>query len=127
MTAGGRVGHGPRRRHRAAGQHPVAGETVRASENCTIRLIVLKDGGSAAARQSVLEIFHNLGTTGDGIESFRIVALDVSPGAHRANQHRSPTEHRTEGRPTSTPDEPGNDEIPPDRSDRTGSREPPTS
>src|SRR3954471_17606766 len=40
-----------------------AGETVRASENCTIRLIVLKDGGSAAARQSVLEIFHKLGTT----------------------------------------------------------------
>ncbi|MEV1049759.1 DUF4265 domain-containing protein [Streptomyces sp. NPDC049887] len=29
-----------------------AGETVRASENCTIRLIVLKDDGSAAARQS---------------------------------------------------------------------------
>ncbi|MET8182922.1 DUF4265 domain-containing protein [Streptomyces sp. NPDC005336] len=40
-----------------------AGETVKASPNCTIRLIVLKDGGSAAARQSVLETF--LGTTGE--------------------------------------------------------------
>lgn len=57
-----------------------AGETVRASENCTIRLIVLKDGGSATARQSVLKIFHKLGTTGEGIERFRMVALDVPPG-----------------------------------------------
>lgn len=58
-----------------------AGETVRASENCTIRLIVLKDGGSADARQSVLEIFHKLGTTGEGIERYRMVALDVPPEA----------------------------------------------
>ncbi|MFF7772495.1 DUF4265 domain-containing protein [Streptomyces massasporeus] len=59
-----------------------AGETVRASENCTIRLIVLKDGGTAAARQSVLEIFHSLGTTGEGIEKYRMVALDVPPTAN---------------------------------------------
>ncbi|NEA59775.1 DUF4265 domain-containing protein [Streptomyces sp. SID13666] len=59
-----------------------AGETVRASENCTIRLIVLKDGGSAAARQSVLEIFHSLGTTREGIEKYRMVALDVPPTAN---------------------------------------------
>jgi hypothetical protein len=58
-----------------------AGETIRASDNCTIRLIVLKDDGSAAARQSVLEIFHRLGTTGEGIERFRMVALDVPPTA----------------------------------------------
>ncbi|MEV5283191.1 DUF4265 domain-containing protein [Streptomyces sp. NPDC052811] len=58
-----------------------AGETVRASENCTIRLIVLKDGGSAAAPQSVLEIFHRLGTTDEGVEQFRMVALDVPPNA----------------------------------------------
>lgn len=58
-----------------------AGETVRASRNCTIRLIVLKDGGSAAARQSVLDVFHRLGTTGEGIEQFRMVALDVPPDA----------------------------------------------
>ncbi|MFJ8694209.1 DUF4265 domain-containing protein [Streptomyces roseolilacinus] len=58
-----------------------AGEAVRASENCTIRLIVMKDGGSAAARQTVLEAFHRLGTTGEGIEQFRMVTLDVPPGA----------------------------------------------
>ncbi|MFG2598058.1 DUF4265 domain-containing protein [Streptomyces sp. NPDC048462] len=58
-----------------------AGKTVRASENCTIRLIVLKGDGSAAARQSVLRAFHKLGTTGEGIERFRMVALDVPPEA----------------------------------------------
>ncbi|MFE7168645.1 DUF4265 domain-containing protein [Streptomyces sp. NPDC057616] len=58
-----------------------AGETVEPSQNCTIRLIVLKDDGSAAARQSVLEAFHRLGTTGEGIEQFRMVALDVPPEA----------------------------------------------
>ncbi|MGA4841214.1 DUF4265 domain-containing protein [Streptomyces sp. G45] len=58
-----------------------AGETVRASENCTIRLIVTKDGGSAAARQTVLKAFHRLGTTGEGVEQFRMVALDVPPDA----------------------------------------------
>ncbi|MGW4685638.1 DUF4265 domain-containing protein [Streptomyces sp. NPDC004244] len=56
-----------------------AGETVRPSQNCTIRLIVLKGDGSAAARQSVLEVFHRLGTTGEGIERYRMVALDVPP------------------------------------------------
>lgn len=58
-----------------------AGETVHRSENCTIRLILLKDGGSAAARQGVLETFHRLGTTGEGIERFGMVALDVPPEA----------------------------------------------
>nr|WP_223838046.1 DUF4265 domain-containing protein [Streptomyces venezuelae] len=58
-----------------------AGETVRPSQNCTIRLIVLKDDGSAAARQRVLEVFHRLGTTGEGIEPYRMVALDVPPEA----------------------------------------------
>ncbi|MFY7069680.1 DUF4265 domain-containing protein [Nocardiopsis changdeensis] len=58
-----------------------AGETVRPSQNCTIRLIVLRDNGSAAARQSVLETFHRLGATGEGIERFRMVALEVPPHA----------------------------------------------
>ncbi|MFC1438988.1 DUF4265 domain-containing protein [Streptacidiphilus sp. N1-10] len=56
-------------------------ETVQASENCTIRLIVLKDGGSIPARQSVLEDFRRLGTTGEGIEQYRMVALDIPPDA----------------------------------------------
>ncbi|WP_371776979.1 DUF4265 domain-containing protein [Streptomyces sp. NBC_01438] len=58
-----------------------ARETIQSSRNCTIRLIVLKDEGSAAARQTVLETFHRLGTTGEGIERFRMVALDVPPEA----------------------------------------------
>ncbi|WSY48578.1 DUF4265 domain-containing protein (plasmid) [Embleya sp. NBC_00888] len=63
-----------------------AGETVRSSENCTIRLIVLKDGGSAAARQTVLETFHRLGTTGEGIEQFRMVARGrPAGGGHPAH------------------------------------------
>jgi hypothetical protein len=39
-----------------------AGQVVQPSQNCTIRLIVLEDDGSAAARQSVLDVFHRLGT-----------------------------------------------------------------
>lgn len=58
-----------------------AGETVAPSPNCTIRLIVLKDGGSTAALRSVLDVFHRLGTTGEGIEKFGMVALDVPPEA----------------------------------------------
>ncbi|MDV5149484.1 DUF4265 domain-containing protein [Streptomyces sp. SBC-4] len=58
-----------------------AGESVEPSQNCTIRLIVLKDAGSAAARQSVLEVFHRLGTTGEGIERFGMVVLKVPPQA----------------------------------------------
>ena len=69
-----------------------AGGTVQASQNCTIRLIVLKDGGSAAARQSVLESFHRLGTTGEGIEQFRMVALDV-PSDADLRQIRKLLEH----------------------------------
>ncbi|MDI3347418.1 DUF4265 domain-containing protein [Streptomyces sp. AJ-1] len=56
-----------------------AGQMVRRSENCTIRLIVLRDSGSEAARQSVLNAFNELGVSGEGIERFRMVALDVPP------------------------------------------------
>ncbi|MEV7025346.1 DUF4265 domain-containing protein [Kitasatospora sp. NPDC093558] len=58
-----------------------AEETVEASDHCTIRLIVLQDGGSTEARQAVLDDFHRLGTTGEGIERFGMVALDVPPSA----------------------------------------------
>ncbi|MER6218754.1 DUF4265 domain-containing protein [Streptomyces sp. NPDC001674] len=65
-----------------------ARETVRPSQNCTIRLIVLKDDGSAAARQSVLEVFHRLGATGEGIERYRMVALDIPPEADLPQIHK---------------------------------------
>ncbi|MCX5184346.1 DUF4265 domain-containing protein [Streptomyces sp. NBC_00268] len=63
---------------------PWAGEVVRRSENCTIRLIVLREGGTGAARQSVINAFRELGVDGEGIEQFRMVALDVPPTADLA-------------------------------------------
>jgi hypothetical protein len=65
-----------------------AGEVVRRSENCTIRLIVFRDGGSGAARQSVLNAFQALGVDGEGIEQFGMVALDVPPIADLAKVQR---------------------------------------
>ena len=56
-----------------------AGDVGRPSESCTIRLIVLREGGSGAARRSVLNAFHRLGVWGEGIERFGMVALDVPP------------------------------------------------
>ncbi|MEU9014500.1 DUF4265 domain-containing protein [Streptomyces sp. NPDC048479] len=58
-----------------------AGKVVQPSDNCTIRLIVLRDSGSAAARQSVLNAFHQLGAGGEGVEQFGMVSLDISPEA----------------------------------------------
>ncbi|MBA9046623.1 hypothetical protein BJ996_003354 [Streptomyces phaeogriseichromatogenes] len=58
-----------------------AGEVVRRSDNCTIRLIVLRDSGSGAARQSVINAFKELGVDGEGIERFGMAALDVPPAA----------------------------------------------
>ncbi|MEU9401654.1 DUF4265 domain-containing protein [Streptomyces sp. NPDC048242] len=64
------------------------GEVVRRSENCTVRLIVLRDGGSGAARQSVLSAFRELGVDGEGIERFGMVALDIPPTADLAKVQR---------------------------------------
>ncbi|MCE3035208.1 DUF4265 domain-containing protein [Streptomyces sp. CMSTAAHL-2] len=61
---------------------------VRRSENCTIRLIALRNGGSGAARQSVINVFRKLGVDGEGIERFHIVALGVPPAAHLAEVQR---------------------------------------
>ncbi|MEV7335556.1 DUF4265 domain-containing protein [Streptomyces sp. NPDC094014] len=65
-----------------------AGEVVRRSENCTIRLIVFRDGGSGPARQSVINTFQQLGVAGEGIERFGMVALDVPPSADLAKVQR---------------------------------------
>ncbi|MEW2134789.1 DUF4265 domain-containing protein [Streptomyces sp. NPDC005435] len=64
------------------------GEVVRRSENCTVRLIVFRDGGSGAARQSVIDAFRELGADGEGIERFGMVALDVPPAADLAGIQR---------------------------------------
>ncbi|MGW4447202.1 DUF4265 domain-containing protein [Streptomyces sp. NPDC004682] len=65
-----------------------AGAVVRRSENCTIRLIVLRGGGSGPARQSVINAFRGLGVDGEGIERFGMVALDVPPTADLARVQR---------------------------------------
>ena len=65
-----------------------AGEVVRRSENCTIRLIVLRDDGSAAARQSVINAFRELDVCGEGIERFTMVALDIPPTADLVKAQR---------------------------------------
>lgn len=65
-----------------------AGAVVRRSENCTIRLIVLREGGSGAARQSVINAFQELGVDGEGIEHFGMVALNVPPAADHAKVQR---------------------------------------
>ncbi|TJZ98269.1 DUF4265 domain-containing protein [Actinacidiphila oryziradicis] len=65
-----------------------ADDVVRRSENCTIRLIVLRDGGSGTARQSVINAFHELGVDGEGIEKFGMVSLDIPPTADPAKVRR---------------------------------------
>lgn len=65
-----------------------AGKVVRRSENCTIRLIVLRDSGSGAARQSVINAFKELDVDGEGIERYGMVALDVPPTADLAKVQR---------------------------------------
>lgn len=65
-----------------------AGDVVRPSENCTIRLAVRRDGGSDASRQSVLDAFRRLGVWGEGIQHFGMVALDIPPTADLAQVQR---------------------------------------
>ncbi|MGW7265689.1 DUF4265 domain-containing protein [Streptomyces sp. NPDC054842] len=64
------------------------GDVVRRSDNCTIRLIVFRDSGSEAARQSVIDAFREVGVDGEGIERFGMVALDVPPTADLAKVQR---------------------------------------
>ncbi|MCX5312109.1 DUF4265 domain-containing protein [Streptomyces sp. NBC_00154] len=58
-----------------------AGEVVRRSENCTIRLIVFRDGRSGAARQSVINAFQQLWRRRRGHRTVRHGGLGRS--AHR--------------------------------------------
>lgn len=40
---------------------------------------MFRDGGSVAARQNVINTFHELGVYGEGIDRLGMVALDVPP------------------------------------------------
>jgi hypothetical protein len=65
--------------HREADGQWRAGERLRWSGHCTIRVIVLRRGPLGGSRQRVLDMFAPLGVTGEGIERFAMVALDVPP------------------------------------------------
>lgn len=56
-----------------------ATERVRWSGRCTVRVIPRRDGPLAGDRQAVLELFAPLGVTGEGVEQYGMVALDVPP------------------------------------------------
>jgi Domain of unknown function (DUF4265) len=58
-----------------------ADERLQWSGHCTIRIIVFRDGPLGGSRQRVLDVFAPLGVTGEGIEQYRMVALDVPPDA----------------------------------------------
>jgi hypothetical protein len=62
----------------------LAGERLRWSRHCTIRVIPFRNGPLGGSRQRVLDAFAPLGVTGEGIERYGIVALDVPPGADLA-------------------------------------------
>ena len=67
-------------RHGEDGQL-LADERLQWSGHCTIRIIVFRDGPLGGSRQRVLDVFAPLGVTGEGIEQYRMVALDVPPDA----------------------------------------------
>ena len=58
--------------------------TVQWSGYCTIRIIPFREGTLDGSRQRVLHAFAPLGVTGEGIERYGMVALDVPPDADLA-------------------------------------------
>jgi hypothetical protein len=58
-----------------------ADERLEWSGYCTIRIIPFPDGPLSGSRQRVLDAFAPLGVTGEGIEQYGMVALDVPPEA----------------------------------------------
>ncbi|GHJ47459.1 hypothetical protein Cs7R123_48010 [Catellatospora sp. TT07R-123] len=58
-----------------------AGERLRWSGHCTIRVVPFRDGALAGSLRDVLDRFSPLGVSGEGIEQFGMVALDVPPTA----------------------------------------------
>ena len=59
-----------------------AGERLRWSGNCTIRVIPFQDGPLAGSQQAVLDLFVPMGAVGEGYGSaLNIVGLTVPPDA----------------------------------------------
>ncbi|WP_218106526.1 DUF4265 domain-containing protein [Micromonospora pallida] len=51
---------------------------------CTIRIIPFPDGALGGSRQRVLDAFAPLGVTGEGVQQFGMVSLEVPPDADLA-------------------------------------------
>jgi hypothetical protein len=56
-----------------------ADERIEWSGNCTIRIVPFGKGPLGGSRQRVLDAFAPLGVSGEGIEQYGMVALDVPP------------------------------------------------
>jgi hypothetical protein len=56
-------------------------EVVKWSQRCTVRVVPFRAGPLQGDRQRVLDEFATAGVTGEGIEQYNIVALDVPPTA----------------------------------------------
>ncbi|MBB2940472.1 hypothetical protein FB565_000176 [Actinoplanes lutulentus] len=54
-------------------------EVVEWSQRCTVRVVPFSDGPLQGDRQRVLDEFATVGVTGEGIEQFSIVALNIPP------------------------------------------------
>ena len=66
-----------------------ARERLRWSENCTIRVILLRNGPLAWSQQAVLDVFVPLGVSGEGYgPGVNIVALTIPPDADLAGIKR---------------------------------------
>jgi hypothetical protein len=57
-----------------------ADERLEWSGYCTIRVIPFRAGPLEGSRQRVLDEFAALGVTGEGVQQYGLVALDVPPG-----------------------------------------------
>lgn len=53
----------------------VVQDTVEPSDNCTVGVIPLRDGGETL--QSVMDVFGELGAEGEGAEQFNLLALNL--------------------------------------------------
>jgi hypothetical protein len=74
-----------------------ATERLQWSGYCTIRIIVFRNGPLSGSLQRALDLFAPLGVTGEGIERFGMVALDIPPGAEIAAVKRLLREGEQDG------------------------------
>ncbi|MCX5443799.1 MULTISPECIES: DUF4265 domain-containing protein [unclassified Streptomyces] len=73
-------------------------ERVQWSGNCTVRVIPFSDGPSRLERQAVLDLFAPLGVSGEGVDQFGMVALNVPANADFMAIRELLTQGSTDGR-----------------------------